>query len=384
MNAYVIIGATVIAAVSTIVLLGGGLGTENESNEASVLQDTDASSVQEIAPEEADLPQTGLEIMTTDGIKHLIPLDKILSGGPPKDGIPSIDDPVFDTADAVFMSDSDIVLGVEINGQAKAYPLFILVWHEIVNDVVGGVPISVTYCPLCYTNQVFERTIDGQAVEFGVSGKLYNSNLLMYDRLTDSYWSQALGQAVVGELAGMQLEIVPFDVIAWRDWKSLHQDTLVLTTDTGHIRAYNVDPYEDYFASDRVIFPVTNRDNRLPLKTVILGFESDGKYKAYSQSDVENMRVINDYIAEKPILVTSMYEHNARAFERTVGEQTLEFVYEDEKILDASTRSEWNYYGMAVSGEYVGQSLNRIGFSPGFWFEWAAFHPETDLYGDVK
>ena len=125
-----------------------------------------------------------VKIMETNGVKHLIPLDKIKGGGPPKDGIPSIDDPVFaGIQDSQFMSDSDTVIGLYINGEARAYPLFILVWHEIVNDTVGGVPVAVTYCPLCYTNQVFERVIDGQEVEFGTSGKLYNSNLLMYDRL---------------------------------------------------------------------------------------------------------------------------------------------------------------------------------------------------------
>ncbi len=146
-----------------------------------------------------------------------------------------------------FMSDSDTVIGLEINGEVKAYPIFILVWHEIVNDSVGGTPVSVTYCPLCYTNQVFERIIDGQEVEFGTSGKLYNSNLLMYDRLTESYWSQALGMAVKGELTGYQLNLVPFDVITWGDWKKLHPDTLVLTTDTGYIRSYATDPYGNYY-----------------------------------------------------------------------------------------------------------------------------------------
>jgi len=148
-----------------------------------------------------------LEIMETNGVKHLIPLDKIKGGGPPKDGIPSIDNPVFTNAkDANFMSDSDTVIGLDINGETKAYPLFILVWHEIVNDIVSDTPVSVTYCPLCYTNQVFERIIDGKTVEFGTSGKLYNSNLLMYDRLTESYWSQALGMAVTGELTGYELD----------------------------------------------------------------------------------------------------------------------------------------------------------------------------------
>jgi len=151
------------------------------------------------------------------------------------------------------MSDHDTVIGLEINGEAKAYPLFILVWHEIVNDRVGEVPVAVTYCPLCYTNQVFERIIDGKTVEFGTSGKLYNSNLLMYDRLTESYWSQALGMAVKGELSGYQLNLVPFDVITWKDWKLLHPETLVLTTDTGYIRSYATDPYGSYYRVTRYV-----------------------------------------------------------------------------------------------------------------------------------
>ena len=149
-------------------------------------------------------PVSTLTVMETNGQKHIIPLDKIKGGGPPKDGIPSIDNPNFaEITGSQFVSDSDIVIGLEINGDARAYPLFILVWHEIVNDSVGGTPVAVTYCPLCYTNQVFERIIDGNEVEFGTSGKLYQSNLLMYDRWTESYWSQGLGLAVTGELSGM-------------------------------------------------------------------------------------------------------------------------------------------------------------------------------------
>ena len=203
-------------------------------------------------------------IMITNGQKHIIPLEKIRSGGPPKDGIPSIDTPEFTEASQEYhVSDSDTVLGLEINGDVRAYPLSILVWHEIVNDNVGGVPVAVTYCPLCFTNQVFERVIDGQEVEFGTSGKLYNSNLVMYDRLTNSYWSQALGKAIVGELAGYELSTIPFDVIKWGDWKSLHPDSVVLTTNTGHIRAYGVDPYGNYYTETRILFPVENTDNRM-------------------------------------------------------------------------------------------------------------------------
>ena len=137
-------------------------------------------------------------------IKHIVPLDQIVSGGPPPDGIPSIDNPKFvSVADATkFLQDSDLVLGVSLNGETRAYPLLILVWHEIVNDKVGGIPMTVTYCPLCFTAQVFNRTIDRKAVEFGTSGKLYNNNLVMYDRLSGSLWSQALGEGIVGTHAG--------------------------------------------------------------------------------------------------------------------------------------------------------------------------------------
>jgi hypothetical protein len=330
-----------------------------------------------------DFETTGLQIMETNGVKHSIPLDKIKGGGPPKDGIPSIDNPKFaEIQDSRFMSDSDTVIGLEINGEAKAYPIFILVWHEIVNDKVGNTPVSVTYCPLCYTNQVFERIIDGQEVEFGTSGKLYNSNLLMYDRLTESYWSQALGMAVKGELSGYQLNLIPFDVITWGDWKKLHPDTLVLTTDTGHIRSYATDPYGNYYTEPRIMFPVEHSDDRLFPKEIIIGFNQDGIYKAYKQNDIESNVVINDLIGETPVILVSLFSENSRAFERIVNDVQLDFVFDDGKILDVQTNSEWNYDGLAISGESKGLQLERLPIEPGFWFEWVAFHPETIVFGD--
>ena len=323
------------------------------------------------------------EIMETNGMKHIVPLDKIRGGGPPKDGIPSIDDPKFAMAsDAQFVSDTDTVIGLEINGDARAYPLFIMVWHEIVNDEVGGTPVSVTYCPLCYTNQVFESVLDGESVEFGTSGKLYNSNLVMYDRLTDSYWSQALGMAITGELTGEQLEIIPFDVITWGDWKTLHPDSQVLTTETGHIRAYGADPYGNYYTDDRIMFPVENLDERMHPKEIILGFHIDDTYKAYKQIDLQNMVATNDEIGNTSILLTSLFSGNARAFDRTINGEILDFEFSEGKILDLQTGSEWNYDGEAISGFHEGQSLERLGFSPGFWFEWFAFHPNTLVYGE--
>ena len=323
-------------------------------------------------------------IMETNGIKHIIPLDKIRGGGPPKDGIPSIDNPVFaDVTKSQFMSNSDTVIGLEINGEAKAYPLFILVWHEIVNDEVGGVPVSVTYCPLCYTNQVFERIIDGTTVEFGTSGKLYNSNLLMYDRLTESYWSQALGMAVTGELTGYKLNLIPFDVITWGDWKTLHPDTMVLTTDTGHIRSYATDPYGNYYTEPRIMFPIEHEDDRMHPKEIILGFNHENVYKAYKQSDVESMIIINDDVNENPVMLVSLFPENTRAFNRTLDGKVLDFEYVENKIIDKQTNSEWSYAGLSISGQHNGKQLERLPMEPGFWFEWVAFHPETLIYGDT-
>ncbi len=331
-------------------------------------------------PEEAG---DAVNVMITDGVRHTIPLEEIRSGGPPKDGIPSIDDPMFAVVgDASFVADSDIVIGLEIDGQARAYPLSILVWHEIVNDEVGGIPVAVTYCPLCYTMQVFERVIDGQAVEFGTTGKLYNSNLLMYDRLTDTYWSQAIGMAVVGQLSGRVLDTVPFDIISWGDWKAIHPDTLVLTTDTGYSRAYSVDPYDSYYTDRRVIFPIEHRDDRLHPKEVILGFNLDGVSKAYPQGTVESETLVNDAVGDTPVLLVSLFPGNARAFERIAGGQVLDFVYSDGRITDTASGSVWNYDGLAVSGALQGQQLPRLSIEPGFWFEWAAFHPQTLLHGD--
>ena len=327
-------------------------------------------------------PTSELKLMETNGVKHLVPLDKIKGGGPPKDGIPSVDDPVFASiSESQFMSDSDTVIGLEINGDARAYPLFILVWHEIVNDTVGEIPVSVTYCPLCYTNQVFERIIDGKEVEFGTSGKLYNSNLLMYDRLTESYWSQALGLAVKGELTGTQLNLVPFDVITWGDWKELYPDTLVMTTETGYLRSYATDPYGNYYTEPRIMFPVEHNDERIHPKEIIIGVEIDGVYKAYRQNDIELENVINDYVDDKPLLLVSLFSENSRVFERTVDGKVLDFQFNENKMIDLQTNSEWNYDGIGISGPYLGAQLERIPTYPGFWFEWFAFHPDTLVYG---
>jgi Protein of unknown function (DUF3179) len=322
--------------------------------------------------------------------KSIVPLDQIVSGGPPPDGIPSIDNPKFISVPEAeeFLEDSDLVLGLNINGNIRAYPLQILVWHEIVNDKVEETLVAVTYCPLCFTNQVFNRTMnDGQILEFGTSGKLYNSNLVMYDRTTKSLWSQAMSQAIVGKLAGVKLERIPFDVAYWKDWKQLYPDSKVLSRDIGSSRPYGVDPYGDYYTNSEVMFPIAKHDDRLGLKEIVIGFENNGQYKAYRLKDVEKMKIINDQVNAKSIALFSLSPFMTRAYNPILeGQTTLQFEYnaKNNTLVDKQTSSQWNFDGKAIDGQMKGRQLMRLPFDQGFWFEWIAFHPTTELYNSTS
>jgi hypothetical protein len=324
----------------------------------------------------------GGEITVTNGVKHIVPLEKLLSGGPPKDGIPSIDYPKFVSAEEAdtFLVGEDLVFGLDFGGAVRAYPALILVWHEIVNDWVKDEPILVTYCPLCYTSVAFERRINGEAVEFGVSGKLYNSDLVMYDRLTDSYWSQVLGKAIVGELAGQELRRIPLDHTTWAVWKRMHPETQVLSRDTGHVRAYGSDPYGGYYTSGQIWFPVENRDDRLHPKELVYGIIVGGEQKAYVKKALDERGVVNDRVGGVDVVVLGVPFGPARAYERRVGDTTLDFVVENGKIFDVQTRSEWTVDGVAISGAHAGTRLTRIVGITSFWFAWVAFYPNTTLY----
>jgi hypothetical protein len=333
---------------------------------------------------------TVLAAVSTQDKNSIVPLDQIVSGGPPPDGIPSIDNPKFISIQEAeeFLKGSDLIVGLKINGDTRAYPLQILVWHEIVNDIVGNTPVAVTYCPLCFTNQVFNRTMnDGQILEFGTSGKLYNSNLVMYDRTTKSLWSQAMSQSVVGKLAGVKLERIPFDVSYWKEWKQLYPDSMVLSRDTGFSRPYGVDPYGDYYTSKEVLFPIAKHDDRLGLKEIVIGFENEGQYKAYRLQDVEKMKVINDQVNTKPISLFSVNPFMTRAYNPIVeGQVILQFEHNaiNKTFIDKQTRSQWNFDGKAIDGQMKGKQLIRLPFDEGFWFEWIAFHPTTELYNSVS
>jgi len=193
---------------------------------------------------------------STDFGRHSVPYSDILSGGPPKDGIPAIDNPgsvSVEEADAWLEPQEPVIL-VQVEGDARAYPVQILMWHEIVNDTIGGVPVAVTFCPLCNTGIAFERTFDGQVLDFGTTGRLRFSNLVLYDRQTETWWQQATGEGIAGEYTGRRLTFVPASLISWADFKAAHPDGKMLSRDTGHARDYGRNPYTGYDAVNRSPF----------------------------------------------------------------------------------------------------------------------------------
>ncbi len=281
---------------------------------------------------------------TSSGEKYLVDPKKIVGGGVSKDGIPSIDNPKFVSVEEAdkWIQDNELVLAIIYKGVKRVYPLQIMVWHEIVNDNIAGDPILITYCPLCGSGIAYERKIDGEEVEFGTSGKLYNSNLVMYDRKTDSYWSQIDGKAIVGELTGRELKEISIDTVSWREWKKEHPDSGVLSQQTGFSRSYGTDPYGSYYEDSFLIFPVESEDNRIHPKTVIFGIELDGTYKAYKEDDLKELRIIEDIVNNVKVMV-----------ER------------DDAGIVKITNTE--------TGEEIVKERD-------FWFAWYAFHPDTSLY----
>lgn len=353
---------------------------------------TPTATAEEVQEEEAEEPRLGpdghfAEVQVADdGTKHLIPLNRVQSGGPPKDGVPSLDDPEFvgpDRWDEMGYQDDGFVIGVEVNGGRRAYPFQVLVWHEIANDVLEGLPLLVSYCPLCGSAIVFVREVEGEPVEFGVSGKLYNSDLLMYDRRTDTLWSQITGTAVVGELTGDQLEIYPSQLMTWADWKSAYPDSEVLALPRSFGRDYTRNPYAGYDEDTSIWFGVTDTDDRLHPKERISGIEIDEQtFGAYPDADVREHGPVNDVLGDVPLLVAADPNAggNVVAFDRRVDGRTLTFEADGDMLVDTETGSRWNYAGEAVEGELAGAKLDEVPPIKGFWFAWYAFHQDTELW----
>lgn len=313
-----------IIAITVICLASVGpraLGAEGRTFETDILRET-----------------FGFGPDTTRSVE----LEDLHQGCPARDCIPSIDNPVFVSAtDADFINDNDIVLAIDYRGDKRAYAARILNYHEIVNDTIGGDPIAITFCPLCGSGLAFRRVLDGGAAEFGVSGVLYNSDLVFYDRSTGTLWDQVEGKGIVGPRTGEVLQTVPLTMTRWGRWRKAHPDTKVLSTDTGYDQDYSKDVYARYVQSAGIMFPVSGTDDRLHPKSVVFGAFIDGRYVAYSERLLEKEPEVRDRLGDRQLVVNLNDD----------GSVTIRDVATDESFIPI-----------------------RL-----FWFAWFAFHPETEV-----
>jgi hypothetical protein len=275
----------------------------------------------------------------------LIPADQIHHGGPPRDGIPAIDRPRFVSGtDATFLDDGERVLGIDRNGIRKAYPIKILNYHEIVNDDFDGEAIVITYCPLCGTGMAFEARVDGEVHRFGVSGLLYNNDVLLYDRDTESLWSQLMKQAVTGPMRGNALQQIVMAHTTWAAWRRRYPDSLVLSTETGYRRDYQRSPYAGYSGSEALYFPLAEKlDRRYHPKELVIGLSLNGQHKAYPFAELSRSRgELDDRFAGRQLRI----------------------------LFDAANRT----------GQVLDSHGTEIASTIAYWFAWQAFHPQTAVY----
>jgi hypothetical protein len=346
----------------------------------------------------------------TDFSNHTVGLDEFASGGPGKDGIPALDEPRFESTGEAdrLLDDREPVAVVDVGrGPARAYPLRIMVWHEIVNDRIDGRPIAVTYCPLCNSTVAFDRRVDGQTLSFGTTGNLRRSDLVMYDRQTESWWQQITAEAVVGELAGAQLRVLPSQILSWRDYQRLYPDGRVLSTETGFERPYGENPYAGYDDPDSAPFALDSEpDGALPPKERVVAVQT-GEMSAvvYPFTRLRDEAPVNDFISRaakvrrRPIVVLfdpevgsaldseSIPEGRevgaAAVFDRRLGGRTLSFDAGPDPgtFVDAQTGSTWEITGEAVAGPLAGRALAVVPSDDQFWFALAAFFPDAEIRG---
>ena len=346
---------------------------------------------------------------TQDGCEPAtsIDLDRLLAGGPPPDGIPPIDDPVFESIDdaAEWLEDESPVMVVDVDDDVRAYPLAILTWHEIVNDVVGDVPLLVTYCPLCNSALVFERTLDtpdGEVeLDFGTSGRLYKSNLVMYDRQYRNLWTQFEGEGIIGErFLGAELTRVPAWLFGFRELRDLHPDAQVLSRDTGYSRDYGRNPYVAYDQEGRAPFLFDGElDQRFSAMSRLVGLAEGDDAVAVFLDQLAEERTIEVTVADQELVVlwapgqASALDTAAIDQGRDVG-QTAAFVAEldgapvdlrpgdlDGRFVDQRSGSTFDLRGRALDGPLEGQQLEAVTHDDTFWFVWVAFKPDTEVVG---
>lgn len=336
----------------------------------------------------------------TDFTRHAVPYEELLALLPTRDGIPAIDNPVFISTDeaADWLADVEPVIAFEANGDARAYPLQILTWHEIVNDTVGDIPVSVTFCPLCNSAVVFDRRLDGQVYDFGTSGWLRHSDLVMYDRQTESLWQQFTGEGIVGELAGEQLTLLPSSIVSFADFRQAFPEGQILSRDTGYRRDYGQNPYPGYDAIGQNPFAfIGELDGRLAAMERVITVSPGDVDVAYPLTELVERGVINDTqggqdlvvfhtggtasALDTPIIAIGADVGATGVFDPNLNGQKLTFSKEGDKIVDDRTGSTWNILGQAIDGPLTGEALTPIVHFDHFWFSWAAFRPDTIIYG---
>jgi hypothetical protein len=343
----------------------------------------------------------------TDFSKHSVPLSEFQSGGPPRDGIPPIDAPRYVSqaeADS-WLAPEEPVIAVTLEQSdgslvARAYPLQILLWHEIVNDTLGETPVAVTFCPLCYTAVAYDRRLapDGPVYDFGTTGNLRHSDLVMWDRQTESWWQQFSGDAIVGELTGAHLTFLPAQIVSWQAFKEAYPDGDVLSRETGFDRPYGTNPYPGYDDIDSRPFHFDGTtDGRLPPMERVVGVVRGDQGVAYPFPVLQERRLIEDQVDKTSIIVlwapgtSSAVDTRdvvagrdigqAGFFSRHLGERLLSFSPgPGDGFTDAETGSTWDISGLAITGHVTGERLTLIPHTVVFWFAWAAFQPEGRLW----
>jgi hypothetical protein len=312
-----------------------------------------------------------------------------------------LDNPAFESvgeADS-WLANEDPVAVVRVGDHAKVYPLQILIWHEIVNDEVGGVPLTVTFCPLCNTTLAFLRDFDGQVLDFGTTGRLRHSDMVMYDRQTETWWQQATGEGIVGTYAGRKLTFYPAPVLSWKDVKRELTEARVLSRDTGYRRPYGQNPYVGY---DRRRSPIRSffrgkRDKRLPTMERVVTLEGGDKPLAIPFDFLREERVVHLERQGEGIVVfwasgtASALDKRRIPWGRDVGSSSVfstrldgrDLIFEpaeDGRFRDRDTGSIWAMTGDAIGGTLEGRRLEPIPHGNHFWFAWVAFRPETEIW----
>ena len=317
----------------------------------------------------------------------LIPREEIKDGGPGKDGIPSVDSPQLVTASSIsYLADDDLVIGVKIGNVVRAYPHPILDWHEIINDGIGTDKYSIVYCPLTGTGMSWNRKIDGVTTTFGVSGLLYNSNIIPFDRNSDSNWSQMLLKSVNGDKAGKAVQVNKSLETTWKTWQAMYPQTTVVSTNTGFNRNYENYPYGSYKTNNNLLFSITNSDTRLPKKERVAGVISGGNARVYRfGSFADSITTINDNINGTPLVCVGSEKDNFIMIMTRVTSNGTTLIFEPIQdslpiVMKDGSGSRWDVMGNAVSGPRMGEQLKFPPSYMGYWFSWAAFYPSVEIY----